>query len=57
MVHMNIKFAKYKIYFCILTKLPENFIEIRPVWPQPQPSRQLNVKFKIHILHTIIAFF
>ena len=48
MVHLNIKFAEYQIYLSILLKCPEKFIAIKAVWPQPQPSRQLEVKFKIY---------
>ena len=48
MVLLNIKFAKYQIYFGILPKYPKNFIGIKEVWPQPQPPRQIEVKFKIY---------
>ena len=48
MDHLNTTFAKYQIYFHILTKYPENFIGIKQVWPQQQRPRQSEVKFKIY---------
>ena len=45
---LNIKFAKYQIYFCILPTYPKNFIGIKQVWPQVQTQRSTKVKIKIY---------
>ena len=45
-----IKFAKYQIHFYILPTFSETFIEIKQVWSQPQPQKELEGKFKIYTL-------
>ena len=45
-----IKFAKYQIYFNIVPIFSEIFIEIKLVWSQLQPQKELEGKFKIYTL-------
>ena len=45
-----IKFAKQQIYFYILHTFSETFNEIKQVWSQLQPQKELEGKFKIYTL-------
>ena len=53
MLHLTIRFAKYKIILYIFSTSFENFIEIKQVWPQLQSQRHLEVKLKIYAISLI----
>ena len=63
MVYLMVKFAKQQIYFDILARYSENFVEIDYVGFQLQPPRQQEFEFIAYapinndfILSDIIAF-
>ena len=43
-----LKFVKHQIYYNILPTCHKSFIRMKQVWPQPQPTRQSEAKFKIY---------
>ena len=48
MCYLTLKLVKHQIYSNILPTYLKSFIGMKQVWPQPQPRRQSEVKFKIY---------
>ena len=48
MCHLTLKLVKHQIYSNTLPTYPKSFIGMKQVWPQPQPPKQSEVKFKIY---------